>query len=116
MNVVSSFSFSDDKKAVLEEFTKIADREGKGRSELLIELVEEYVKTHSEGNPVFTLDQFQDPNFKAMPATMSPTPKWNEYIRKHMDRKEREKLDKQLDFMRMTIKSQNHMEDMNPNA
>ncbi len=112
MNVVSSFSFTEDKKQMLEEFKKIADREGKGRSELIIELLEEYVKNHSAGNSTFKIDDFQDPNFIAMPATMSDTGKWNEYIRKHMDRKERDKLDKQLDHMRMLIKSQNHMEDL----
>ena len=113
MNVVSSFSFTEDKKQLLEEFKKIADREGKGRSELIIELVEEYVKNHSEGNSSFKITDFHDPNFRAMPATMSDTGKWNEYIRKHMDRKERDELYKQIDYMKMLIKSQNHMEEMN---
>ena len=113
MNLVSSFSFTDDKKPMLEEFKKIADRERKGRSQLIVDLIEEYVKNHSSGNSTFKIDDFQDPNFRAMPATMSSN--WHIYIRKHMDRKERDKLDKQLEHMRMLIKSQNHMED-HPNA
>ena len=111
-HIVSSFSFAEDKKTIIDEFKKIAQREGKSKSELAMELIEQHVKTHSEGNPVFTLDQFQDPNFKAMPATMSDTSKWNQYVRKYMDRKERMELDKQLDYIRMLIKSQNHMEEL----
>ena len=88
MNYVSSFSFTEDKKPIVDEFAKIADRERKGRSRVLIQLMEEYVKVHSEGNPAFTLDQFQDQNFRAMPATMSPIKDWKEFINHNTDEKE----------------------------
>ena len=112
MNIIDSFCFPEEKKLILQEFKKIAKREGKSKSELNMVLIDQHVKSHSDGNPAFRLDQFQDPNFKAMPATMSPTPKWNQYVNKQMDRKERLELDKQLDYIRMLIKSKNHRDDM----
>lgn len=72
----------------MEEFKKIAHREGKNRSSVLVELIEQYVKIHSEGNPAFTMDQFQDPDFRAMPATMSPIMNWKEFVNHNTDEKE----------------------------
>ena len=100
----------------LEQFEEIRWRERKKKTQIGRDAILEYIKNHGEGNNTFKIEDFQDPNFIPMPATMSPTPKWNDYVRRHMDRKERMKLDKQLDFIRMTIKSQNHMEDMNKNG
>ena len=104
MNFIDSFCFAETKRPVMSEFKKIAEREGMSKSEILVELIEEYVKNHAEGNSSFKITDFEDPNFRAMPATMSDTGKWNEYIRKHMDRKERDELYKQIDYMKMLIK------------
>jgi hypothetical protein len=102
-SIIGTFAFSIEKLHMMEEFKKIAHREGKNRSTVLVELIEQYVKVHGEGNPAFTLDQFQDPNFKAMPATMSSKEKWNEYIRNHMDRKERDELQNQAEYIKKII-------------
>jgi hypothetical protein len=81
VNVVNSFSYSSDKEAIMREFTVIAAREGKKKSELITEIIEEYVKNHSEGNNTFKLDNWQqDPEFKATPALLSDREKWNNYI------------------------------------
>src|SRR5687768_17548262 len=78
---ISSFSYPLDKVSIINELESIARREGKTRSSLIWEMVEEFVKNHSEGNNTFTLDTWQqDPGFKATPALLSDREKWNKYI------------------------------------
>ena len=80
-NAVNSFSYPMPKSDTLKEFRIIAAREGKSFSELVVELIEEYVKNHAEGNSTFKLDVWQeDPEFKAIPTLLSPQEKWNKYI------------------------------------
>lgn len=73
-------------KKIFEEIKKIARREGKDVSELTFDLYEKHVKVHGEGNPVYTLDKFQDPNFKAFPAIMENIDvKWIPYLQNRTD-------------------------------
>jgi len=89
--IVGTFSFPIEKKVMMDEFKKIADREGINQSRLLVSIVEEYVKKHSDGNPSFTIDQFQDPGFQAVPAYFSKKEKWiNNY--KNSNEKDKTKL------------------------
>lgn len=113
MNMIVSFSFKEDKEPVVQEFKKIAKREGKDKSKLLIEIIEEYVKVHSAGNSTFKLDDFQDPDFKAMPATMSSKDKWSKFIRNDMSLEERMELDKIADHIRKEIDAKNWLESRN---
>jgi len=70
---ITSLSIPDDKIPVFEEFKKIAQREGKSFSALLVEVVEEYVKKHAEGNPVYKLDKWVDNReFVAFPSLGEP--------------------------------------------
>ena len=85
-NIVTSFSYKEEKESMVEEFDRIARREGKGKSELLVQLIEEYVKVHSSGNPTFTLEQFQDPEFQAVPAYYSDQQKWVNHYKNSNDR------------------------------
>lgn len=94
MNIIKSFSTTGDKAPVLEEFEKIAKREGKEQSKLIIELIEEYVKSHSEGNPQFTLEKFQEADFKAIPTLLSTTEKWTNYIKESDDKDKTQILNK----------------------
>ena len=94
----------------LEILDEIRWREHKDRAEVLRSAVEEYIKHHGSGNETFKLEQFQDPNFKAMPATMSSKDQWNEYIRKHMDKKERRELGERAKFMLTIIEAANWIE------
>ena len=107
-NIIGTFSFPLEKKAMMDEFKKIANREGINQSRLLITLVEDYVKNHSEGNPNFTIEQFQDPDFVAMPATMSPLDKWDKFIKQNMTIEERRELDKRFIDLRKTINAANY--------
>lgn len=111
MNIISSFSFTEQQKPILEEFKKIAQREGMSKSQLAMKLIEEHVKSHSAGNSTFKITDFEDPDFKAMPATMSPDQKWNEYIRKHMDQQERKELEHKAKYMLKIIDAQNWLDD-----
>ena len=65
---------------LVDEFHHIAVREHKPLKELHKEILEQYIREHGEGNPGFTLDQFQDSNMKAIPATMRSLDFWQEYI------------------------------------
>ena len=113
MNIIDSFCFPEEKKPVIDEFKKIAKREGKSKSELNMELIELHVKSHSAGNSTFKIEDFQDPGFKAMPATMSSKDQWNEYNRKHMDKKERRELGERAKFMLTIIEAANWIENKN---
>ena len=51
-------------------FEAIAEREkgDRGLSKLLNEVVAEYAKKHGKGNPAYSLELFQEPNFVALPT------------------------------------------------
>lgn len=79
-HIVSSFSYKDDKEQFMRELGIIAAREGKRKSEIIVSLIEEFVKAHSEGNPSFKLDIWtQQPDFKAMPTLLGPKDTWMNY-------------------------------------
>ena len=72
-------------KAEFDAFEEIRWRERMSRSEIGRKAIQEYVKNHGEGNSTFKLDQFQDPDFKAMPAFMTPMMKWTKFIDECVD-------------------------------
>lgn len=81
-NIVHSFSYSGDKIEIFKELRLIAAREGKSQSELIVEILEEFVKNHAEGNDTFKLDNWQeDPEFIALPTLLSPKDKWNNFVK-----------------------------------
>jgi len=85
MNSHTSIVIKDEK--IFEEIKKIARREGRDVSELTFDLYEKHVKVHGEGNPVYTLDKFQDPNFKAFPAIMENIDvKWIPHLQNRTDK------------------------------
>jgi len=47
--------------------------------------IEEYNKVHGDGNPVFTLDHFNDENFLATPAYHRPLHVWKSFLTKCSD-------------------------------
>lgn len=52
----SRFYVPETFRKVLEKFREIAEREGRSASEILRELIREYVRRHEPGNPQRTLD------------------------------------------------------------
>jgi len=69
-------------KNIHDELKIIAVREGRPLQDILIGLSNDYIKKHKEGNPTFTLDQYQDENFKAYPALAAPYNKRREWFYK----------------------------------
>ena len=75
------------------QLDEIRWREHKDRAEVLRLAIDEFIQRHGEGNPVYTLEQFQDPNFKAMPAFMTPMLEWKKFIMENTDKKELKEID-----------------------
>ena len=94
-NIIKSFSYKHDKEPVIQKINELADKEGKKISELIMSILEEYVKKHSDGNPQFTIEQFNDPDFIACPAFYRDCSTWERYISK-ADDKEKQKLKNQI--------------------
>lgn len=63
-------------------FYEIALRDCGGNvSKLLRKIVVEYISAHSAGNDSFKLDNWNDPNFKAVPSIMdNDKEKWNKHF------------------------------------
>ena len=76
-------------KAEFDAFEEIRWRERMSRSEIGRKAIVDYIKAHAAGNSTFKLDQFTDPNFRAMPATMSTREKWYDFVKNNTDRQER---------------------------
>jgi len=99
-NSVNSFSYPNDKEEILKELRVIAAREGKSQSELIMSIVEGYVKAHSTGNNTFKLDNWsENPQFKAVPTVLSDPQTWYKYLQ---ECKPEERLDilKQVNLIR----------------
>ena len=77
-----------------EEFKALDEirwRERKGKGEIAREAILEYIKIHSDGNQSFTIDQFQDPDFQAVPALFRDRQTWLEHYQ-NSNEKERTQL------------------------
>jgi len=62
---------------------------------LISGMIEDYVKSHTDGNPQFTIDQFKDPDFIACPAFYRNVLSWDNYF-KSLDEKDLIKFRNQL--------------------
>lgn len=99
-NLVASFSYKEDKEQFLTELNIIAAREGKHKSEIIIGLIEEYVKAHTTGNDSFKLDNWQaDPTFQAVPTILSDPQTWFKYLQ-DCTPEDRTKILKQANIIR----------------
>ena len=75
-HVISSFSYPVDQQPLMDEFRKKAFEEEKSQSQIIIELITEYMKKHGAGNPKFTLNHWdKQPEFKAWPTIWEDPPK-----------------------------------------
>ena len=64
------------------KFKELCAREGIKVGDKLNKLIEEEVKVHGDGNPIFTLDKYADPDFKTTPAFGVNMTKWRDFISK----------------------------------
>jgi len=86
----------------LNDFKSIITREGKSMKSMVEQFMGDYIKTHGDGNPAFTLDQFKDPNFVACPAFYRDNTAWKNYMKK-LDNKELEKIKQQVIMLDKTL-------------
>jgi|SRR5687768_7713131 len=100
-------------KDTYEQIEKIRWREHADFGEIVRRAVDDYVKIHADGNETFKLDQFQDPDFKAYPATMSSKEKWSRFIRENTNKEERSELDMIAKHIRSEIDAKNWLESKN---
>jgi hypothetical protein len=98
------FSLSIEEQ-VLEEFKKIARREGKDMNRILHDHIQSYIKEHSEGNSQFRLDKwYQESDFKVTPAFLESSDKWSKYM-EECDAKELARIQGQAGFLCNTAKN-----------
>jgi len=65
-------------------------REGSDANKILWKFIETHVKQHGDGNPTFTLDQFDHWGMKAVPAVFRSLSDWDEYVNNLSERDFRE--------------------------
>ena len=81
------------------ECLKCARREGKPLSHIITDKLKEHLRVHGEGNPVYVLDKFiENPDFKAVPATMETKDTWVKFCQNTTD-----KTLKELEYQGMMI-------------
>jgi len=62
--------------------------------------ISDYLKVHGDGNPNFTLDQFDSETFQACPAFFRSMDKWTDYLKKIvLDEKRWNEFDTQLNSL-----------------
>ena len=87
-----NFRFDEEK---YNELKMLALKERTNVKSLVSNLLDDYIKTHKDGNPQFKLDQFADPDFIACPAFYRDGNIWENYIKKASD-SEKQKLKNQI--------------------
>jgi hypothetical protein len=92
-NVIGTISYPEDFEPVMQGFRIVAARERKSVSELMRDVIEQYVKVHGEGNPSYELSKWVDqPEFIGDPAVREDNRKWDRYL-EQCDMREIEKLE-----------------------
>ena len=92
---IKTYYLSDSDIQAQEDFEDLAHRERASVSELYRNAIHEYLQKHGDGNPVYTLDQFNDESMKAVPAVFRNSEVWNGYYSK-LDQKQYKEMDQQL--------------------
>ena len=86
--------YNDLKMLALKERTTV--------KQLITDLIDDYLKKHGDGNPQFTLEQFEDPNFIACPAFYRDGNAWTAYMAQATP-DEKEKLKAQIILIDHTL-------------
>ena len=91
---IKTYYLSDSDIDTQEKFEELAHKERTSVSDLYRSAIQEYLEKHGDGNPVYTLDQFNDESFKAVPAVFRNSEAWNNYYSK-LDKKQYREIDQQ---------------------
>lgn len=95
---IKTYYLSDSDLDVQEKFEDLAYKERMSVSDLYRTAIQEYLQKHGDGNPVFTLDQFNDETFKATPAVFRNADVWSKYY-STLDKKQYKEIDQQLQMI-----------------
>ncbi len=87
-----NFRWDEEKYETLKD---VARKERRDIKDVIGDVLDDYIKAHADGNPQFTIDQFEDPNFVACPAFYRDATVWENYI-KQATPEELEKLKNQV--------------------
>lgn len=78
-----------------QELKMLALKERKPVKDLVTGLIDDYIKIHKDGNPQFTIEQFNDPDFMACPAFYRDSRTWEHYM-SNATYEEKQKLKHQI--------------------
>ena len=92
---IKTYYLSDSDIVVQDKFEDLAYKERTSVSSLYRDAIQEYLQKHGDGNPVYTLDQFNDESMKAVPAVFRNNEVWTGYYSK-LDQKQYKEIDQQL--------------------
>jgi len=79
---VRTYYLGDSDFELQQHIDDLASKERVSLSAVILDALLEYWQKHGDGNPVFTLDQFQDLNFAATPALCRPSKNWDIFLSK----------------------------------
>jgi len=95
---IKTFSIMDEDQETINKFEEIKWKERVSFSSLIMRAVYEYVEKHGDGNINFTLEQFQDPDFKICPALFRSMDIWGDYINK-LSGNELKEIERQIEVI-----------------
>jgi len=95
---IKTFSVKDEDQSLIEKFEELKWKERVSFSDLIVKAIGEYYRSHGDGNPNFTLDQFDQKDFKACPALFRKREVWEKYY-KNLTEGEYKELDQQLNLL-----------------
>jgi len=95
---IKTYYLSDADINFQEKFEELAYKERTSVSELYRNAVQEYLQKHGDGNPVYTLDQFNDESMKAVPAVFRNSETWNNYYSK-LNKTQYKEIDQQFQMI-----------------
>ena len=95
---IKTYYLSDDDIETQGKFEELAYKERTSVSKLYCMAMQEYLKKHVDGNPVFTLDQFSDKSFKAVPSVFRDSLTWKNYYSK-LDKKQYDEINYQFQMI-----------------
>jgi len=95
---IKTYYLSDDDIEIQGKFEDLAYKERTSVSKLYCIAMQEYLKKHGDGNPAYTLDQFSDKSFKAVPAVFRDRQTWKNYYSK-LDKKQYDEINWQFQMI-----------------
>tara|TARA_R110002020_G_scaffold64430_4_gene170959 strand:+ start:2271 stop:2687 length:417 start_codon:yes stop_codon:yes gene_type:complete len=79
---LEQFAFRETISGTIREFKIICARDNVSKQSKATQIIQEFNKIHGEGNPIYPITKFIDPDFKAVPATLERQEKWLSFIKK----------------------------------